>query len=100
MSASLGLWRLLDKIADIREFKIVVAVAGMEGALFTVLSGLVSAPVIAVPTSVGYGVATGGTVALNAALASCAPGVMAVNIDNGFGAATAAIKMLRSLGSG
>ncbi len=95
-----GLWRLLDKIADIREFKIVVAVAGMEGALFTVLSGLVSAPVIAVPTSVGYGVATGGTVALNAALASCAPGVMAVNIDNGYGAATAAIKMLRSLGSG
>ena len=74
-----------------------IAVAGMEGALFTVLAGLVEAPVIAVPCSVGYGVAAGGRVALDVALASCAPGVVAVNIDNGFGAATAAIKMFRSL---
>jgi NCAIR mutase (PurE)-related protein len=67
----------------------------MEGALFSVVGGLVEAPVIAVPTSVGYGVAAGGAVALNAALASCAPGVTVVNVDNGFGAAAAAIKMLR-----
>ena len=74
----------------------VIAVAGMEGALFSVLAGLVKAPVIAVPTSVGYGVAAGGRVALHAALASCAPGVVVVNIDNGFGAAAAAIKILRA----
>lgn len=90
-----GLWRLTSRIEEIRRFRIVIAVAGMEGALFSVLGGLVAAPVIAVPASVGYGVAAGGGVALNAALASCAPGVVAVNIDNGFGAAAAAIKMLR-----
>ena len=66
----------------------------MEGALFSVVAGLVAAPVIALPTSVGYGVAAGGTVALHSALSSCAPGVMAVNIDNGFGAAAAAIKIM------
>ncbi len=67
----------------------------MEGALFSVVAGLVRAPVIAVPTSAaGYGVAAGGYAALNAALASCAPGVVVVNIDNGFGAAAAALKML------
>jgi NCAIR mutase (PurE)-related protein len=66
----------------------------MEGALFSVVAGLVAAPVIALPTSVGYGVASGGAVALHAALSSCAPGVMAMNIDNGFGAAAAAIKIL------
>jgi len=89
-----GLWRLLEQIEQIRRFKVVIAVAGMEGALFSVLAGLVAAPVIAVPTSVGYGVATGGKVALYAALASCASGVVVVNIDNGFGAAAAALKML------
>ena len=92
-----GLWRLTDQLDMLRQHRIIVAVAGMEGALFTVLAGLVEAPVIAVPCSVGYGVATGGRVALDVALASCAPGVVAVNIDNGFGAATAAIKMFRSL---
>jgi len=91
-----GLWRLLEQIEQIRRFKVVIAVAGMEGALFSVLAGLVAAPVIAVPTSVGYGVATGGKVALYAALASCASGVVVVNIDNGFGAAAAALKMLRA----
>ena len=75
-----------------------IAVAGMEGALFSVLAGLVEAPVIAVPTSVGYGVSFGGASALHAGLASCAPGLVVVNIDNGFGAAAAAVKMLR-LGS-
>jgi NCAIR mutase (PurE)-related protein len=90
-----GLWRLLDRIEEIRRFRVVIAVAGMEGALFGVLAGLVAAPVIAVPTSVGYGVATGGRVALDSALASCAPGLVAVNIDNGFGAACAAIAMMK-----
>ena len=88
-----GLWRLQDRLPEITRFKIVIAVAGMEGALFSVLAGLVRAPVIAVPTSVGYGVAEGGRAALTSALASCAPGIVTVNIDNGFGAAAAAIKM-------
>jgi len=90
-----GLWRLLDKIDDIRQHKIIIAIAGMEGALFSVLSGLVSAPVIAVPTSVGYGVSAGGKVALGSALASCSPGILTVNIDNGFGAANAAVKIMQ-----
>jgi len=89
-----GLWRLMDRIEEIRKFRVLIAVAGMEGALFSVLAGLVSAPVIAVPTSVGYGVANGGTTALHAALASCSPGLVVVNIDNGYGAASAAIKLL------
>jgi pyridinium-3,5-biscarboxylic acid mononucleotide synthase len=89
-----GLWRLMDRIEEIRRFRVLIAVAGMEGAMFSVLAGLVSAPVIAVPTSVGYGVANGGTTALHAALASCSPGLVVVNIDNGYGAASAAIKVL------
>jgi NCAIR mutase (PurE)-related protein len=89
-----GLWRLMDRVEALRRCRVLIAVAGMEGALFSVLAGLVRAPVIAVPTSVGYGVAEGGTVALHAALASCAPGLVVVNIDNGFGAAVAALKML------
>jgi NCAIR mutase (PurE)-related protein len=89
-----GLWRLMDRLDALRQCRVLIAVAGMEGALFSVLAGLVTAPVIAVPTSVGYGVAEGGNTALHAALASCAPGVVAVNIDNGFGAAAAALKML------
>ena len=90
-----GLWRLMERIEEIRACRIVIAVAGMEGALFSVLAGLVAAPLIAVPSSAGYGVAEGGRTALHSALASCAPGVVVVNIDNGFGAASAAIKMLR-----
>ncbi|MDR0576432.1 MAG: nickel pincer cofactor biosynthesis protein LarB [Candidatus Accumulibacter sp.] len=90
-----GLWRLMKRLDEIRAFSVVIAVAGMEGALFSVLAGLVEAPVIAVPTSVGYGVAAGGRAALNGALASCAQGLVSVNIDNGFGAACAAIRMLR-----
>ncbi len=92
-----GLWRLMRRIDEIRAFRVVIAVAGMEGALFSVLSGLVDAPVIAVPTSVGYGVAEGGITALHSALASCATGIVAVNIDNGFGGASAAIRILRRL---
>jgi NCAIR mutase (PurE)-related protein len=89
-----GLWRLMERLEEIRDFRVVIAVAGMEGALFSVLAGLIAAPVIAVPSSVGYGVAAGGHVALNTALASCAPGLVTVNIDNGFGAACAAIAMM------
>jgi pyridinium-3,5-biscarboxylic acid mononucleotide synthase len=89
-----GLWRLMERLDEIRRHRVVIAVAGMEGALFSVLAGLVPCAVIAVPTSVGYGVATGGATALHAALASCASGLAVVNIDNGFGAAHAALRIL------
>jgi len=81
-----GLHRLIRRLELIRGARVVVAVAGMEGALVSVLGGLVSAPVIAVPTSVGYGASLGGVAALLAMLNSCASGVSVVNIDNGFGA--------------
>jgi len=89
-----GLHRLLSRLDDIRGHEVVIAVAGMDAALVSVLGGLVSAPIIAVPTSVGYGAARGGETALAAALASCAAGVVVVNIDNGFGAACAAMRIL------
>lgn len=89
-----GLHRLLGRIADIRAHDVIIAVAGMDAALVSVLGGLVKAPVIAVPTSVGYGAARGGETALAASLASCAAGVTVVNIDNGFGAACAALRIL------
>ena len=92
-----GLWRLEARLDEIRAADIVIAVAGMDAALVSVLGGLVGAPLIGVPTSVGYGVAEGGRTALNSALASCAQGVTVVNIDNGFGAASAAVRMLRLL---
>nr|WP_315049213.1 nickel pincer cofactor biosynthesis protein LarB [uncultured Campylobacter sp.] len=82
-----GLHRLIANLEQIRAAKVVIAVAGMEGALASVLAGLVSVPVIAVPTSVGYGASFGGLAALLAMLNSCANGVSVVNIDNGFGAA-------------
>ena len=81
-----GIHRLLECSKEIEEARVVVAVAGMEGALPSVIGGLVSAPVIAVPTSVGYGASFGGVAALLAMLNSCAAGVSVVNIDNGFGA--------------
>jgi NCAIR mutase (PurE)-related protein len=82
-----GLHRLLDQLELLWQAAAVIAVAGMEGALATVLGGLVSSPVVAVPTSVGYGANFEGLAALLAMLNSCAPGVAVVNIDNGFGAA-------------
>ncbi len=91
-----GLHRLLSRLDTVRQAGVVVAVAGMEGALPSVLAGLVSAPVVAVPTSVGYGAAFGGLAALLAMLNACAPGVTVVNIDNGYGAAVAALKILRA----
>ncbi|MBX3160253.1 MAG: nickel pincer cofactor biosynthesis protein LarB [Deltaproteobacteria bacterium] len=90
-----GLHRLLARLADIRAAEVVVAVAGMEAALPSVLGGLVDRPMIAVPTSVGYGVAQDGLVALAAMLTSCAPGITVVNIDNGVGAAIAAVRIAR-----
>lgn len=90
-----GLWRLTELSPQLNEYPLCIAVAGMEGALFSVLAGLFHGPVIAVPSSVGYGVSEGGHVALNCALASCAPGIAVVNIDNGFGAAALACKMLK-----
>jgi NCAIR mutase (PurE)-related protein len=81
-----GLHRLLDRLPRIRAANAVVAVAGMEGALASVVGGLVDKPVIAVPTSVGYGAGMGGLAALLAMLNGCSPGVSVVNIDNGFGA--------------
>lgn len=81
-----GLHRLLARLDDLMKARVVVAVAGMEGALASVVGGLVDCPVIAVPTSVGYGASFGGITALLAMLNSCASGVSVVNIDNGFGA--------------
>ncbi len=89
-----GLWRLMARLEEIRSFPVVIAVAGMEGALFSVLGGLIAAPLIALPTSTGYGVSAGGELALHSALGSCAPGIVAVNIDNGFGAAQAALRIV------
>ena len=89
-----GLWRILEHEEELRRYPAVIVVAGMEGALFSVVGGLVGGLVIAVPTSTGYGAARGGETALHAALASCAPGLVTVNIDNGYGAACAAVRLL------
>ncbi len=89
-----GLWRLLRRVEELREMRVVIVAAGMDAALPSVVGGLVGGVVIAVPTSVGYGVAAGGHAALNAILASCAPGIVTVNIDNGYGAACAALRVL------
>lgn len=93
-----GLHRLLERRARLRRADVLVVVAGMEGALPSVVAGLVEAPVIAVPTSVGYGASFGGLAALLAMLNSCASGVTVVNIDNGFGAGYAAATLLRRMG--
>ena len=90
-----GIHRLLKKIENIRKADVVIAIAGMEGALPSVLAGLVALPVIAVPTSVGYGASFNGVTALLAMINSCASGVTVVNIDNGFGAACAAARILQ-----
>ncbi len=81
-----GIHRLVDKLPEIRNCRVVIVIAGMEGALASVVGGLVDKPVIAVPTSVGYGANFGGISALLAMLTSCSTGVTVVNIDNGFGA--------------
>jgi NCAIR mutase (PurE)-related protein len=92
-----GLWRVLAHEQELRCFPVVIVVAGMDGALFSVLGGLTGGVVIAVPTSTGYGAARRGRTALDSALASCAPGLVAVNIDNGYGGACAALRVLHAL---
>ena len=90
-----GLHRLVNRLDEIRHARVVIAVAGMEGALPSVLGGLIDKPLIAVPTSVGYGLHMEGLAAFLAMLNSCAPGVTVVNVDNGFGAAVAAVLINR-----
>lgn len=92
-----GLWRLINRLEAIREHSIAIVVAGMDAALPTVVGGLFGGVVIGVPTSTGYGVAAGGHTALHSMLASCAPGVVTLNIDNGYGAACAAMRVLNSI---
>lgn len=94
-----GLWRLQSRLDDIARHPIAIAVAGMDAALPTVLGGLFGGVIIAVPTSTGYGVAAGGHSALHSILASCAPGILTLNIDNGYGAACAAMRILRAMDS-
>lgn len=92
-----GLWRIQSVIDEINQADVIVVAAGLDAALASVLGGLTNRPLIAVPTSVGYGVAQGGQTALSSMLASCAPGVAVMNIDNGYGAACAAARILNAL---
>jgi NCAIR mutase (PurE)-related protein len=94
-----GLHRLFPHLKQLRENGAVIVIAGMDGALASVVGGLTSAPVIAVPTSVGYGASYLGLSALLSMLSSCAAGLTVVNIDNGFGAAMAALRILNQMGS-
>jgi len=89
-----GIHRILEAREELERCRVVVVAAGMEGALPSVVAGLIGAPVIAVPTSVGYGASFGGLAALLAMLNACAPGIGVVNIDNGFGAAALAHKIV------
>ncbi len=91
-----GLHRVLDQLERIKRADVLIVCAGMEGALPTVLAGLVPQPIVGVPISVGYGVSQGGRAALEGMLASCSPGLVVVNIDNGYGAAMAALRIIRS----
>ncbi len=94
-----GLHRLLSEIGELRGADAAICCAGMEGALPSVVGGLIPVPIVAVPTSVGYGASFGGVAALLAMLNSCSEGITVVNIDNGFGAAAAALRILRRIGS-
>ncbi|MCP4446009.1 MAG: nickel pincer cofactor biosynthesis protein LarB [Myxococcales bacterium] len=91
-----GLHRLLRVLPELEKCSVLIVVAGMEGALPTVMAGLLPQPIVAVPTSVGYGVSMGGFAALASMLSSCAPGLSVVNIDNGIGAAMVAARINRS----
>jgi pyridinium-3,5-biscarboxylic acid mononucleotide synthase len=91
-----GIHRLLAKSGELQRAKVIIVVAGMDGALPSVVGGLVACPVVAVPTSVGYGASFGGLAALLTMLNSCAAGVTVVNIDNGFGAAMAAARFVKA----
>ena len=93
-----GLWRLMEHVERLRAMRALIVAAGMDAALVSVVAGLVPCPIVAVPTGTGYGVAAGGETALRAILASCSPGVAAVNIDNGYGAACAVLRILKAGG--
>ncbi len=92
-----GLHRLLDALPEFEQSAVVIALAGMEGSLPTVLAGLVAQPLVGVPTSAGYGTSFDGATALLSMMASCAPGLAVVGIDNGYGAACAAHRILNQL---
>ncbi len=92
-----GLHRLFSQIEEIKKYDVLIVCAGMEGALATVIGGLLPQPIIAVPVSVGYGVSKNGMTALNSMLSSCSPGITVMNIDNGYGAAMAALRILKSI---
>ena len=91
-----GLWRITERLDELKVCKIIICVAGMDAALPTVLGGLIPGVLIAVPTSVGYGMVKGGETALRSLLVSCVPGITVTNIDNGYGAACAAIRILNN----
>ena len=91
-----GVHRLLSQLEKINKHDLIIVCAGMEGALATVIGGLLPQPIIGVPVSVGYGVSKEGNVALNSMLASCSPGITVMNIDNGYGAAMAALRIIKS----
>tara|TARA_Y100000766_G_scaffold284626_1_gene303863 strand:+ start:587 stop:1243 length:657 start_codon:yes stop_codon:yes gene_type:complete len=92
-----GLHRLLSQLDEINKYDLLIVCAGMEGALATVIGGLLPQPIIAIPISVGYGVSRNGKAALNSMLSSCSPGIAVMNIDNGYGAAMAAIRIIKSI---
>ena len=91
-----GLHRLMSQFEEINKYDVLIVCAGMEGALGTVVGGLFAQPIIAVPVSVGYGVSKDGETALNSMLSSCSPGIAVMNIDNGYGAAMAALRIIKS----
>jgi len=92
-----GLHRLMSQLEQINKYDVLIVCAGMEGALATVVGGLLAQPIIAVPVSVGYGVSKNGVTALNSMLSSCSPGIAVMNIDNGYGAAMAALRIIKSI---
>ena len=91
-----GIHRLFSHLEEINKHDVLIVCAGMEGALATVVGGLLAQPIIAVPVSVGYGVSKGGETALKSMLSSCSPGIAVMNIDNGYGAAMAALRVIKS----
>ena len=92
-----GLHRLMSQLEEINKYDVLIVCAGMEGALATVVGGLLPQPIIAVPVSVGYGVSRDGDAALKSMLSSCSPGIAVMNIDNGYGAAMAALRIIKSI---
>jgi len=92
-----GLHRLMSQLEEINKYDVLIVCAGMEGALATVVGGLLAQPIISVPVSVGYGVSKDGETALNSMLSSCSPGIAVMNIDNGYGAAMAALRIIKSI---